>query len=76
MDELKLKPCPFCGHEPELVETGLSCYVIRCTNHGWPRECKDTAITGCVEFCSWGLGSAAKEALIKVWNTRVEAADD
>lgn len=23
MDELKLKPCPFCGHEPELVETGL-----------------------------------------------------
>lgn len=70
MDELKLKPCPFCGHEPELVETSVNCYVIRCTNHDWPIECKDTTIAGNVELCSWGIGSAAKEALIKTWNTR------
>lgn len=30
MDELKLKPCPFCGHEPELLETSMNFYVIRC----------------------------------------------
>lgn len=70
MDELKLKPCPFCGHEPELVETSVNCYVIRCTNHDWPSECKDTTIAGYVELCSWGIGSAAKDALIKAWNTR------
>ena len=73
MDELKLKPCPLCGQDPELVETGLNCYVIRCINHEWPSECKDTAIAGYVELCSWGIGSAAKDALIKAWNTRAEA---
>lgn len=52
MDELKLLPCPFCGHEPELVEIKYSHYVIRCTNHDWESECKDDAIAGDVELCS------------------------
>lgn len=52
MEELKLKPCPFCGHDPELVEFKHSCYVIRCTNHDWPSDCKDTDVAGYVNLCS------------------------
>lgn len=73
---VELKLCPFCGHKPELVEANHDCYVIRCTNHDWPSECKDTDVAGYVNLCSWGIGSAAKEALIKAWNTRAEIADD
>ena len=70
MKELKLKPCPFCGHEPELVEIEYSHYVIRCTNHDWPSDCKDADVAGYVNLCSWGNSREAKDALIKAWNTR------
>ena len=74
--DVELKPCPFCGHKPKFEVTNHDCYVIRCDNHGWSDKCDDTDIAGDVELCSWGLGGAAKDALIKAWNTRAEVAGD
>ncbi len=33
--DVTLKPCPFCGEKPEVVETrdyGMNVYTIHCTN--------------------------------------------
>jgi Lar family restriction alleviation protein len=60
---MKLKPCPFCGEMPELVEYGIeleACY-IECVNI----ECSITVIT---------VGGDKKE-VIKEWNTRKKVLD-
>lgn len=72
MEELKLKPCPFCGKKPEMIATSCGNYVILCDNHDWKNEdeCKDDDVAGYVSLCSWGKSREAKDALIKAWNTR------
>lgn len=78
MDELKLKPCPFCGKKPKMFATSFDNYAILCDNHDWKDEdgVKDADVAGCVSLCSWGKSREAKDALIKAWNTRAEAVDD
>ena len=55
----KLKPCPFCGGEAELVEhnEGLVFYFVRCKN----------------ENCFAGAADVrhfSKETLVEAWNRR------
>lgn len=73
MDEIKLKPCPFCGCKPELT-TESGGYVIRCDNHDWPKTNNDTDLAGDIGLYSWGMTKAAKDALIKAWNSRSDNA--
>ena len=57
MEDLKLKPCPFCGGEPFLnkCNTTNDRYTIKCL------RCKG----------GWGAIFMRKETAIKRWNERV-----
>ena len=59
MKECELKPCPFCGKIPELVEwwDGGNGYYAGCSNEG------------CQIVPSTNMGLSREEA-IKAWNTR------
>lgn len=59
MDELKLKPCPFYGHEPELVDAeidGRAHYIVKCG------ACYSTS----------GVMQLSKPAAVAAWNRRAE----
>ena len=70
---MELKPCPFCGCVPELTTENDS-HAIRCNNHDWPKTNNDTDIAGDIAIYSWAITDAAKDALIKAWNSRSEDA--
>lgn len=58
MEKIKLKPCPFCGKEPEIVNVEIPIdfdVLIRCANSK--------------THVSLGLGWG-KEKAIKAWNRR------
>lgn len=58
--QLKLLPCPFCGHDPTIEHEGQANYMVRCSNVDCPLTVKTTAVT--------------KPAAISAWNTRASAA--
>lgn len=79
----KLKPCPFCGGEVELLDYtdrvyGFWDYKIKCP---MCRAYMNSPSTSVVEFTDTGLHqtrneetmSKAKRELIILWNTRNEA---
>lgn len=46
MDEIKLKPCPFCGGKAEYI---INSNYVRCTTHGWQFGIKSPA---CSDRCA------------------------
>lgn len=60
MAEDKPLPCPFCGHEAEVEQTGLKKMRIRC------KECHIGLEQKVLRFSLEWL----KERLIKSWNKR------
>ena len=81
MDEIKLKPCPFCGGKAEYI---INTNYERCTTHGWKfgikcTNCmtelpiKDFIVT--VDLESNGKIAFAKDDRKKaadMWNRRAE----
>ena len=52
----KLKPCPFCGSEGEMVQLYSDTYIVGCSNEDCPM---------------WaGFGFNMKEHATRFWNTR------
>lgn len=72
-----LKPCPWCGHTPEVHELGLS---VECVHKDGTRESYDMVAAGCVNEecpvmpCSKASVSAAEAA--EKWNTRTAVTDE
>ena len=59
MDEIKLKPCPFCGGEASVINTtalGLDCKSVMC------RKCK-------AKVNNFN-GTNSEERAINAWNRR------
>ena len=60
MNEIELKPCPFCGSED--IETGYDESRVKTKIYGHFVECQDCF--GASGYCG------TKEDAIKSWNTR------
>lgn len=57
----RLKPCPFCGSEAKIVESGMgveSCGYAQCTK--------------CCSCSPFFLGEGCYQKAIQAWNTRYE----
>jgi len=53
----ELKPCPFCGSEAYIGQSGMSLYwTVSCENH----ECR----------CGWKNRFETREDAVKLWNER------
>ena len=59
MEEIKIKKCPFCGHDPELLDIAGDLYAIAC---GW---------VCCNNPRPQIAMSYTKEGAIKAWNEMV-----
>ena len=59
MSKIELKPCPFCGSEPKIVNFGDIAFV-RCSGC----RCRSGAVQASVDY-------TAKEVAAKEWNQRV-----
>lgn len=55
MSETKLKPCPFCGGEAEILKNGAGCFQVYCDN---------------CEVRQYAYAHKSKEKAIEAWNTR------
>lgn len=66
MDEVKLKPCPFCGGEAVLKRDRMGKYCAKCTN------------CGCMTTFQFGFGDEAvsKKKATDIWNRRAENETD
>jgi hypothetical protein len=63
----ELKPCPFCGGEPELV-----------THRTWDRPKRWQWCVRCIDcktYTTRKSGLAAKESVIEIWNSRSNKAN-
>lgn len=60
MDEIKLKPCPFCGG------TDINC------DHIEPSWTDDYWEIGCPDCGTWNSCNKSKDEAIAAWNRRVE----
>lgn len=57
---MELKPCPFCGREARVVNTGRGVFAVGCNNV----RCRGDWVTA---KCSWDENVA-----IEAWNRRAE----
>lgn len=76
----KLKPCPFCGEEAELVRTAIRVETTRMSQikDRWVVKCK----RGCCTSCEWidnishrpdgelVIAANGAEDAVKMWNSR------
>lgn len=68
MDEIKLKPCPFCGGEAAAFEYGGSCWV-RCRNCRVMTEVFYNVFTD--NLTNTTVQQDGKLKALKAWNRRV-----
>lgn len=75
-EEIKLKPCPFCGGEARLqvTERGVAVACTRLYDCGCQTDCY-TDYHVVVGWDNWMKGSTAVCKAVKVWNRRAKDAE-
>lgn len=74
MNNIELKPCPFCGGEAYLEKSHRAFINSKTTRVAFVRCKKCEARTGRVELSKFNCASHstnANEEVIRMWNTRI-----
>lgn len=67
----QLKPCPFCGHQPDLGKDSDVCFPVNRDGSAWCVTCPEPA-GGCGTEV---IGKSRTEALER-WNKRIPSTED